>query len=273
MKIPKIDTIPPELCTVKEAVQILGLKTATINLRSQRFKGLRFTKVRIGRTLKLLFNRAEVERYKFPERPEGYYDTKEITKMLGFKNTMCTNGFLREHDVPHIVVKASHAYYLYKKEDIDAIKQEMFPENEVATLRSMCLLPRLDEIPPELCTRKEAAKILGVSYPSLRVNSPRFKNLRFTEVVYKGKRHVLFNRKEIQALVYPVFDYSDCITIEEASRMLNYCPNHPKTCAKLLVEHSIPRELVRGSHPYYVYSRKAVEELRAKRAANHRCKK
>ena len=127
-------------------------------------------------------------------------------------------------------------------------------------------IPRIDSIPPELCTRKEAAQILGLKHAnSVCSRNKRYAHVKFAEVVYNGKRLHLYNRKQIESLTYPI-EPDDYITAHEASILLNYCVNTPKSCSELLVKHSVPRKLVACHHSYYVYSRKAVEALREKRA-------
>ena len=128
-------------------------------------------------------------------------------------------------------------------------------------------LPHLDAIPPELCTRKEAAAILGLHSNSACSKNKRYKHLRFTEVVYKGKRLLLYNKKEIEALVYPI-EPEDCFSAKEASQLLNYCVNNPASVASFLVRHGVPRKWVASHHAYFAYSRKAVEALRDERLAN-----
>lgn len=131
-------------------------------------------------------------------------------------------------------------------------------------------VPRIDSIPPELCTREEAAAILGLKHKNSACSaSKRYKHLLFTEVVHNGRRKLLYNRKQVEALVYPI-EPSDYITVAEASVMLNYSVNRPRACAPFLKKHGIPRKWVWNHHAYYVYSRKAVEALRDERLANPR---
>lgn len=131
-------------------------------------------------------------------------------------------------------------------------------------------VPHIDTIPPELCTREEAAAILGLKHTNSACSaSKRYKQLLFTEVVHNGKRKMLFNRKQVESLVYPIKP-DDYITVGEASTMLNYSVNRPCSCASLLKKHGIPRKWVWNHHAYFVYSRKAVEALRDERLANPR---
>lgn len=134
-------------------------------------------------------------------------------------------------------------------------------------------LPRVEVIPPELCTRKEAAEILGLRPNSACAKSKRYKVLRFAEVVYKNKRVLLYNRKEVEALVYPI-QPEDCISTKEASKLLNYCVNHPSAVTRFLARHGIPRKWQESRHSYFVYPRKEVEALREKLLTNPpRCHK
>lgn len=131
-------------------------------------------------------------------------------------------------------------------------------------------VPHIDTIPPELCTREEAAAILGLKHSSSAGSAnKRYKHLLYTEVVHNGKRKMLFNRNQVESLVYPL-PPDDYITAEEANAMLNYSAKWPSSCASLLRKHGIPRKWVWNHHAYYVYSRKAVEALRDERLANPR---
>lgn len=123
-KSPRVDSIPPELCTIEEARVILGLKDrSAINRRSKRFQKLRYTRVCYNKSTITLFNRAEVEALLYKPIPKGYISLKEAKLLLGYsENTSDPTAFsyLKNHNVPHILVKAHHSYYAWQE---SAVKQ------------------------------------------------------------------------------------------------------------------------------------------------------
>lgn len=123
MSLPSIDTIPPELCTRDEAAEILGLgRSSSLTAKSSRFRKLRFARVRHNGTTKVLYNRAEVERYKYPEKPEGYVDTTEAAAMLGFQRATTAVEYLRKMGIPRKLMRASYPYYVFEKAHIKALQ-------------------------------------------------------------------------------------------------------------------------------------------------------
>jgi hypothetical protein len=128
MSLPSIDTIPPELCTRDEAAEILGLgRSSSLTARTSRFRKLRFARVRHNGTTKILYNRAEVERYKYPEKPEGYVDTTEAAAMLGFQRATTAVEYLRKMGIPRKLMKASKPYYVYEKAHVEALSALYVP--------------------------------------------------------------------------------------------------------------------------------------------------
>ena len=86
-KNPKIDAIPPALCTVEEAARILGLKNrSSIDLRKPRFSKLSYALVSFKGSSIVLLNRKEVENLKHKPVPDGYITTREAGVLLGYKN-------------------------------------------------------------------------------------------------------------------------------------------------------------------------------------------
>ena len=122
MKFQQIDSIPPELCDGEEAAKILGLTKAALFYKV-RFGKLRFATVYHNGAIKYLYNRKEIERYKYPPRPEGYYDSKEAAECLGFNRADTAVTYMRKMNVPRMLIKASHPYYLYKIEDVKELRR------------------------------------------------------------------------------------------------------------------------------------------------------
>lgn len=118
---------------------------------------------------------------------------------------------------------------------------------------------RLDEIPAELCTRKEAMQMLGLKSNCTFGKEDRFKSLLFTYVVYKGKRIVLYNRKAVEALKYePRPD--GYLNAREVAKMLGYSLNNGSCYIhQIMQEYGVSRKLVKAHHPYYVWKREDVE--------------
>ena len=123
MNLPRIETIPPELCTREEAAVILGLsRSSSLTARKPRFKKLRFARVVHNGTTKVLYNRAELERYKYPEKPEGYVDSTEAAAMLGFQCATTAVEYLRKMGIPRTLMKASYPYYIFEKAHVKALQ-------------------------------------------------------------------------------------------------------------------------------------------------------
>lgn len=124
------------------------------------------------------------------------------------------------------------------------------------------VLPHIDTIPSELCTREEAAKILGLrTAAALNLSNQRFSKLLYTEVVYKKFRVYLFNRKQVESLKYsePPEGY---ITWREVDKLLGYNSNNNCTVLSIMKTYNVPRVWVKCHHSQFYYERKAVEALR-----------
>lgn len=119
-KYPRIDAIPPELCTTEEAMAILDLK-AIGSLRSNRFKKLRFTIVCHNGRQKKLYNRKEIESYRYDPPPAGYVSTREAKSILGYSEKYADSyatSYLKKHNAPHVLVKAHHSYYAWEEDTV-----------------------------------------------------------------------------------------------------------------------------------------------------------
>ena len=122
---------------------------------------------------------------------------------------------------------------------------------------------RLEEIPAELCTRKEAAVILGLKGSAIGRNQ-RFKSLPFAYAVYKGKRIVLYNRKAVEALKYePCPD--GYINVKKAAAILGFkleSGGSSTHTLKTLRKHGVQPKVVEAHHTFYVWERSAVEAVK-----------
>lgn len=123
-KSPRVDSIPPELCTIEEARVILGLKDrSAINMRSKRFQKLRYTRVCYNKTTITLFNRAEVEALRYKPIPQGYITLKKAKLLLGYSATTSDStalSCLKKHNIPRVLVKAHHSHLAWQE---SAVKQ------------------------------------------------------------------------------------------------------------------------------------------------------
>lgn len=123
---------------------------------------------------------------------------------------------------------------------------------------------RIDEIPAELCTRKEAAAILGV-HPSSFTNRDRYKSLPFAYVVYKGHSLTLYNRKMIEALKYKPCPDGYISAIESAA-ILGFIhknpPNAVSTVRACMEKYGFQPKLVKAHHSYLVWKREDVERVK-----------
>lgn len=123
----RIDKIPAELCTRKQAAEILGLHGSAIG-RNQRFKSLQFAyAVYKGKRI-VLYNRKAVEALKYAPCPDGYVNVKDAASILGFKLEPCggsehTIRTLRKHGVQCKLIKAHHSYLVWKREDVEKVKK------------------------------------------------------------------------------------------------------------------------------------------------------
>lgn len=121
---------------------------------------------------------------------------------------------------------------------------------------------RIEEIPAELCTQKEALQILGLKSSCNLGTEHRFQSLQFAYVVYKGYRIKLYNRKAIEALKYqpPPDGYVDA---NEVQRILGITVTGDRSAVlKLMKRYSVPRVWVKAHHSHWVWERTAVEKLK-----------
>ena len=117
-----IDTIPPELCPREEAAAILGLKNPTsIDKRYVRFRNLRYAKVFYQGHPLLLFNRAEIESYKYTAPPPGYIRLSEAARILGFEQKYSAMVYINRHKIKIKKMRATRPYYAFKRTDIEAL--------------------------------------------------------------------------------------------------------------------------------------------------------
>lgn len=121
---------------------------------------------------------------------------------------------------------------------------------------------RITEIPPELCTAVEAAKILGLSHRgSVNHRAKRFKNLRYTVVCHHGVALTLYNRKDIEALHYKPIP-EGYITTKEAGKLLGYPDGTvAPTILLYLKNHNVPHKRVISHHAFLIWEEKAVKKL------------
>lgn len=125
---------------------------------------------------------------------------------------------------------------------------------------------RINSIPPELCTAKEACEILGIK--SISPHKPRFKHLHFSQVCYMGTSVTLYNRKEIEALCYKPAP-KGYVSTKEAKLILGYPETTSDTTALLCMKyHNVPRVFVQAHHPHYAWQLHAVQQLAKKRQEN-----
>ena len=124
-------------------------------------------------------------------------------------------------------------------------------------------LPVMDNIPPNLITRKEAAKILGLGWGmSINTYNRRFKHLQPIEVVHYDRRLFLYKREDIEALKYePIPD--GYVTSREAGRILGW-PNDKPTSYYLtkLRKLNVPKFWHEQHHSQWVYKREALEVIK-----------
>lgn len=120
-KTQRIDSIPPELCTMPELEAILGIKRFPVLRHKKRFSKLRFAEVFYQGKRIHLFNRAEVEALRYKGMPKGYILSKEAAALLGVTTLHdSVVKHLTEHGIKPKWVKAHHSYRAWKKSDIEA---------------------------------------------------------------------------------------------------------------------------------------------------------
>ena len=125
---------------------------------------------------------------------------------------------------------------------------------------------RIDEIPAELCTRKEALEILGLRTTCQH----RTRSLPFSYVVYNGQRIILYNRKSVEALRYkPCPD--GYVSTKEACKIIGISPKANDYLIKLLQKHSVNKIWVEAYHSYYAWKREDVECVKKLRDKTHEC--
>lgn len=114
----------------------------------------------------------------------------------------------------------------------------------------------IDEIPAELCTRREATEILGLNNCGAFNSENRLMKLPTVHVVYKGNRIVLYNRRMIEALKYkPVPD--GYISTKEACKILNRI--HESSAVWFMRRCGIERVWVERHHSGWYWNRAEVE--------------
>lgn len=125
----RIDKIPDELCTQKEALQILGLK-ASCNLGTEhRFQSLQFAFVIYNGYRIKLYNRKAVEALKYQPPPDGYVDAKEVQRIWGITvNQSAVLQLMKRHSVPRVWVKAHHSYWVWERKAVEKLKKCTFQE-------------------------------------------------------------------------------------------------------------------------------------------------
>lgn len=125
--------------------------------------------------------------------------------------------------------------------------------------------PRIDEIPPGLVTREDAAKILGfTNMQSVTKHNKRLRDLKPIGVRYRGCYILLYKREDVEALRFEPMP-EGYITSEEAAKILNF-PNYKSRCSILLRlrKLNIPCFWHEQHHSQWVWKREAV--LAAKQA-------
>ena len=132
-KLIRIDAIPPELCTRREAAEILGLKCyENVHHNHKRFKNLRFTTVSLNGQKTTLFNRKEVEALRYKPAPEGYLTTRQAGDIIGFPsgaNFTTIYSFLKRRKVTQAVVQAHHNYYVWKRKEVEKLRGIKTPQS------------------------------------------------------------------------------------------------------------------------------------------------
>ena len=123
----------------------------------------------------------------------------------------------------------------------------------------------LDEIPPELITRKEAAELLGIGVAG--GCNKRLRHLPCVEVVYKNRRIYVYNRTAVEALKYKPAP-AGYITTREACKLLGYSSNCGTHVNDLMRKHNVPRKWITAHHSHFVWKKSAVEKLAAERKQN-----
>ena len=122
----RIDVIPPELCTQKEASQILGLKSSCNLCKEHRFQALQFAYVIYNGNRIKLYNRKAVEALKYEPRPDGYIDANEAQRILGITVTVNHSAVLqimKRYSVPRVWVKAHHSHWVWERKAVEKLKK------------------------------------------------------------------------------------------------------------------------------------------------------
>lgn len=120
----------------------------------------------------------------------------------------------------------------------------------------------LDEIPPELITRKQAAELLGIGVAG--GCNKRLRHLPCVEVVYNHRRIYVYNRKAVEALKYKPAP-AGYITTREACELLGYSLRCGTHVSDLLRKHNVPNKMITAHHSHFVWKKSAVEKLAAER--------
>lgn len=137
IKYPRIDSIPPELCTAEEAAQILGLKSRwSLNLSIPRYKSLKYALVTFNGKQISLFNRKDIEALRHRPAPEGYITTREAGNILGYTpDTLLPTIYacLKKHEVPRLRMKAAHAFMVWLEKDVREVAKKKEEEKKCQT--------------------------------------------------------------------------------------------------------------------------------------------
>lgn len=121
----RIDEIPAELCTRKEAAQILGCRAKSASLigANTRFRHLPAVKVIYHGHSILLYNRKMVESMKYMPAPDGYITTKDAGLILGLKSIGGIQRLLRQHGLQPKTVKRHHSFLVWKRDEVEKVKK------------------------------------------------------------------------------------------------------------------------------------------------------
>lgn len=123
-------------------------------------------------------------------------------------------------------------------------------------------IEQMDEIPHELITRKDAAKILGCSYSNISSNNiRRFARLSKKYVCHNGRQIVLLRRAEVEALAY--VDIPDgYITTDKAAEILNLQQDSNSGKIAALLRLNLKRKWHISSHSRWIWEKDEVEAKR-----------